>query len=68
LLEQAERKIELLTGVDAEGNPVVVPFVDEAATLEEKAAQRTRRRSRPHPPEVETRTPSPEADDPDLLF
>ena len=30
LLERAERKIELLSGVDAEGNPVVEPFDDKA--------------------------------------
>ena len=48
LLERAERKIELLCGVDAEGNPVTQPF-DEGAesTLEEKSASRSRRRSAP---------------------
>ncbi len=30
LLERAERKIELLSGVDAEGNPVTEPFDDTA--------------------------------------
>lgn len=46
LLEGAERKIMLLSGLDAEGNPVVVPFdEEEAATLEAKAASRGRRRS-----------------------
>jgi exodeoxyribonuclease VII small subunit len=30
LLERAERKIELLSGVDADGNPVTQPFDDEA--------------------------------------
>jgi exodeoxyribonuclease VII small subunit len=30
LLEHAERRIELLSGVDAEGNPVCEPFSDEA--------------------------------------
>jgi exodeoxyribonuclease VII small subunit len=30
LLERAERKIELLSGVDTEGNPVTQPFDDEA--------------------------------------
>ena len=29
-LERVERKIELLSGVDAEGNPVTQPFDDEA--------------------------------------
>lgn len=45
-LEAAERKIELLTGVDAEGNPVTVPFEEREMSLTEKAANRSRRRSR----------------------
>lgn len=45
-LEQAERKIELLAGVDAQGQPVVEPMTDEALSLEEKAQARSRRRSR----------------------
>lgn len=46
LLERAERKIELLSGVDAEGNPITRPFDEEAhATLEDKAAARGRRRT-----------------------
>jgi exodeoxyribonuclease VII small subunit len=47
LLERAERRIELLSGVDADGNPVTEPFDDEASlALEQKAQSRTRRRSR----------------------
>lgn len=46
-LEAAERKIELLTGVDAEGRPVTQPFDESEMSLEEKAASRSRRRSRP---------------------
>jgi exodeoxyribonuclease VII small subunit len=45
-LQQAERKIELLAGVDAQGNPITKPFDDEASSLEEKAESRSRRRSR----------------------
>lgn len=46
LLEGAERKITLLSGLDAEGNPVAVPFdEDEATTLEAKARSRGRRRT-----------------------
>jgi len=46
LLGRAERRIELLAGVDAEGNPVTEPFDDETTTsLEEKAENRARRRS-----------------------
>ncbi len=46
-LESAERKIELLAGVDAEGNPVTEPFDEREMTLDEKAASRSQRRSRP---------------------
>jgi exodeoxyribonuclease VII small subunit len=46
LLERAERRIELLSGVDANGNPVTRPFDDaEAASLEEKAQSRGQRRT-----------------------
>lgn len=44
-LEKAERKIELLSGVDAAGNPVTRPFDDAELSLEEKAGTRSRRRS-----------------------
>ena len=54
LLEGAERRIELLSGVDAEGKPVTTPMDDAATTLDEKAQRRSRRRStaeeRPAPP------------------
>ena len=54
-LEKAERRIELLAGVDASGNPITRPFEDEAMSLEEKAGTRSRRRSsrparQPEPP------------------
>jgi exodeoxyribonuclease VII small subunit len=46
LLERVERKIELLSGMDAEGNAITKPFDEqEHATLEEKAAARGRRRT-----------------------
>ena len=46
LLERAERKIELLSGIDADGNPVTQPFEEaELATLEDKAAARSQRRT-----------------------
>lgn len=44
-LEKAERKIELLAGVDAAGNPITRPFDDAELTLEVKAGSRSRRRS-----------------------
>jgi len=45
-LERAERRIELLTGVDAEGNAVTQPFDEAGMSLEEKQQSRSRRRSR----------------------
>jgi len=45
LLEKAERKIELLSGVDAEGNPVSTPLDDKALSLQEKADRRSQRRT-----------------------
>jgi exodeoxyribonuclease VII small subunit len=39
LLERAERKIELLSGVDADGNPVTQPFDDEATFNRESKNQ-----------------------------
>ncbi len=45
-LERAERKIELLTGVDSQGNPITQPFDDTAsADLEQKAQARSKRRT-----------------------
>ena len=41
LLQRAERRIELLSGVDAEGNPVTQPFDDTAtADIDEKSKRR----------------------------
>jgi len=48
LLERAERKIEMLCGIDAEGNPVTEAFDALAeSTPEEKSATRVRRRAAP---------------------
>lgn len=46
-LEAAERRIELLAGVDAEGNPVTSSFSDEGSNepLDEKMQRRGKRRS-----------------------
>ena len=51
LLERAERKIELLGGVDAQGKPVTEPFADAALSLDEKAQRRSRRRTTGDPSE-----------------
>jgi len=46
LLQKAERRIELLAGVDADGNPVTRPMADDAdLSLEEKGQRRGQRRS-----------------------
>lgn len=44
LLAEAERRITLLSGFDAEGNPVTVPLEDSQATLDEKQSRRAARR------------------------
>ena len=44
-LEAAERRIELLSGVDAEGNPVTTPFDASASAEDPTAAGRSRKRS-----------------------
>jgi exodeoxyribonuclease VII small subunit len=48
LLERAERRIELLSGVDAEGNPITQPF-DDTATFDESDPGKTRSRRRSAP-------------------
>ncbi|MBN1591040.1 MAG: exodeoxyribonuclease VII small subunit [Pirellulales bacterium] len=45
LLTKAQRRVELLSGVDQQGSPITQPIDEPAGTLEEKAAQRSRRRS-----------------------
>jgi exodeoxyribonuclease VII small subunit len=40
LLTRAERRIELLSGVDAEGNPICEPFDDQATLLSQDDAKR----------------------------
>jgi exodeoxyribonuclease VII small subunit len=46
LLQMAERKIELLSGVDADGNPITEPFIEgDVQTLEGKAESRGARRT-----------------------
>ena len=60
LVERAERKIELLCGVDAEGRAEVEIFADpgnEEGELTSKAAQRSQRRSRTMRPRRDDLTP-----------
>lgn len=50
LLNAAERRISLLSGFDAEGNPITEPFGDSPdETLEAKQKARARRRKSPTP-------------------
>ncbi len=58
LLERAERKIELLTGVADDGTPITEPLVTEAAGLEESAGRRrTRRASAPRQRDIDAPGP-----------
>jgi exodeoxyribonuclease VII small subunit len=61
-LEEAERRVELLTGFDAQGNPVSERFEEAVMSLEEKAQVRSRRRTQP----TTGRTARPDADNTDL--
>ncbi|MBN1852229.1 MAG: exodeoxyribonuclease VII small subunit [Pirellulales bacterium] len=46
LLQIAERRIELVRGIDADGKPITESYaVEEDATLTDKAAARSRKRS-----------------------
>ena len=47
VLKSTERKIELLSGVDAEGNPVTQPFEEDDLSLDQKATSRAKRRAAP---------------------
>ncbi len=47
LLQGAERRIEMLTGLDANGNPITAAFDDQATTAPEEKSQR---RTAPHTP------------------
>ncbi len=52
-LESAERRITLLSGIDAEGNPVTQPFDDTATASETTPGARSRKRSAASPPTAE---------------
>jgi exodeoxyribonuclease VII small subunit len=73
-LEQAERRIELLTGIDAAGNAVVAPF-DGTATLvgdHKESPPRSRRSSSATNSQSEcvsqAQSPRPAMDEPGSLF
>lgn len=57
-LEKAEARIELLRGVDAEGNPVTEAFDDnEEDSLDEKASARSGRRTAKRPAKQTGKSP-----------
>lgn len=61
MLESAERRIEVLLGVDAEGNPVTAPFDDQPThDAAAPAKPRVRRRA------AEPRPPTSPAEDQDV--
>lgn len=64
LLDRAERRIELLTGMDAEGRVEVTPFDEGTLSLEQKQQKRARRRSQHRPPA----SADPPMDEPPSLF
>jgi len=66
-LEKAEARIELLSGVDAEGNPVTEAFEDEEdGTLGEKASSRSRRRTAKSPRKAKKPSPPKSTDSDDV--
>jgi exodeoxyribonuclease VII small subunit len=76
LLQRAERRIELLCGTDAQGNPVAEPFDDQSSLeLDSQGSRRSQRRSSRRTAksqadsEVASNDPrSPEMDEPPSLF
>jgi exodeoxyribonuclease VII small subunit len=72
LLQQAERKIELLTGVKADGTPITEPFEDVSEPLANSTGRRRSRKAARSPAnapvdEAAERAPeaiSPESDSP----
>jgi exodeoxyribonuclease VII small subunit len=61
LLEGAERKIELLSGFDAAGNPLTEPYDDEAsAERDQRGESRSKRRSIATQTKRDVRAPDPQ--------
>jgi exodeoxyribonuclease VII small subunit len=76
LLERAERRIEVLCGTDAQGNPIAEPFDDQSSLeLDSQGSRRSQRRSsrrtQKSPTDSEVASsgpPCPEIDEPPSLF
>ena len=66
ILEKTERKIELLSGVDADGNPVSEPFKETTPSIDkQKDTHQQRRKARKR---ADRSSPSDEVDDSGTLF
>ncbi len=69
LLNEAERRIELVAGVDAQGRATTTPFEDvEDESLTEKSASRSRRRSATEKSSRQPRKSDSDVDDGSSLF
>lgn len=73
VLQESERKIELLSGIDAEGNPITQPYDEDEESLEEKGESRSRRRTstegrRSAAPKGKAKPPGGDVDDAPQLF
>ena len=71
LLANAEKRVEILSGIDSDGNAVVEPFDENTDSLETKARTRSQRRSRKEPKEAEKtalRDQQSDIDDTPTLF
>jgi exodeoxyribonuclease VII small subunit len=55
LLQDAERKIELLAGVKDDGTPLTQPFAESGESLGESAGRKRSRRAKPREPNAEIR-------------
>ena len=62
-LDNARRRIELLSGFDAEGNPLTKPLADDELSLQEKARNRSRRRTAEATADRDSPPPASEADE-----
>jgi exodeoxyribonuclease VII small subunit len=68
LLENAERRIELLSRVGTAGEAITEPFDEAAQTLVEKTAERSKRRSRRTTGAAEPAANPSESESPPGLF
>lgn len=56
-LEAAERKLELLTGVDAAGNAITRPFDQPDGEMEDQVGNRSRRKAKAKPADDDENIP-----------